>query len=209
MPTETTPADAAPDARRRPPESWVFFSSFLRNPRGVAAVLPSSRRLARMMADELTYRPDQSIVEIGAGTGVFTRELASRLRDGARLLSIEREGAFVDFLRDKAPGADVHHGDAADLAAIMRGRGMHAADYVVSGIGWPSIPREPRERMLTAIRDALVPGGKFLTFGYHVGWCLPSTWAFWAFMKRTFHRVSVSPVIWANVPPAYIYRCER
>jgi phospholipid N-methyltransferase len=190
----------------------LFLKAFMRNPRGVAAVLPSSRRMGRMMAEELTYREGQTIVEIGPGTGSFTSEIVRRLEPDSRVLAIEREPIFADHLRRRLPARPEIHvceGDAIDLHEHMDRRGMDQADYVVSGIGWPSIARERREAMLGAVADALVTGGKFLTFGYHVGWTLPSTWSFWRFLQETFRRVSISPVIWANVPPAYIYRCVK
>lgn len=200
-----------PPARKREVGAGqlLFLKTFLRNPRSVAAVMPSSRRMGRMMADELTYRDDQTIVEIGPGTGTFTCELARRMAPGARMFAIEREPAFAQHLRRRLPGVDVCLGDAIDLQSHMQRRGLDSADYVVSGIGWPGVPPAPREVTLAAIADCLVPGGKFLTFGYHVSWALPSTWSFWRLLNRTFREVSISPVIWANVPPAFIYRCVK
>lgn len=187
----------------------LFLKTFLRHPRRVAAVLPSSPRMGAAMAEEIAYREGQTIVEIGSGTGSFTGEIYKRLKPDSRLLAIEREPVFADHLRRRLPGLDLCEGDAIDLKSHMSERGLSAADYVVSGIGWPSIAKEPREAMLSAAAECLAPGGKFFTFGYHMGWALPSTWAFWRFINRIFSSVSISPVIWSNVPPAYIYRCVR
>ena len=56
----------------------VFLKQILRNPFGIGAVVPSSQRLARLMVERIDPQTSDVIVELGPGTGVFTRELLAR-----------------------------------------------------------------------------------------------------------------------------------
>ena len=60
----------------------LFSRALLTNPRTVGAVCPSSSRLARAIANQVTLPgKDELILELGGGTGMVTRAL---LRRGGR-----------------------------------------------------------------------------------------------------------------------------
>jgi phospholipid N-methyltransferase len=61
-------------------DAVYFFRRFLRNPRGVASLVPSSRFLTAAMFAGLPLSDGDVIVEFGPGTGAFTREVR-RLRN--------------------------------------------------------------------------------------------------------------------------------
>ena len=68
--------------------TWTFFRQWLKNPLGMAAISPSSRQLARQMMSELP-RGARRVVELGGGTGVFTRALLDSGIAPADLLVLE------------------------------------------------------------------------------------------------------------------------
>ena len=54
-----------------------FFRAWLDNPLNIAAITPSSSPLAELITREIT--PDEApMLELGPGTGVFTRALLAR-----------------------------------------------------------------------------------------------------------------------------------
>ena len=60
-------------------ETAGFSYEFIRHPKGVGSVIPSSRMLAKAMrrtAQKFGAR-DSLIIEAGAGTGAITRELVA------------------------------------------------------------------------------------------------------------------------------------
>ena len=71
--------------RARCMTATVFFRQFLRSPRSIGAVLPSSPALARVMLAPIDFSTAQAIVEFGPGTGALTREIAARLAPGLPL----------------------------------------------------------------------------------------------------------------------------
>lgn len=55
--------------------SASLFRRFLRHPTQVGAVCASSDALARMITEEVGIETAPVVVELGPGTGVFTREI--------------------------------------------------------------------------------------------------------------------------------------
>ncbi|VWD62192.1 phospholipid methyltransferase [Burkholderia contaminans] len=60
----------------RIPEWMLFLRTWLRNPRRVGALAPSSPALAALITADIP-RDGAAVIELGAGTGVFTRATGS------------------------------------------------------------------------------------------------------------------------------------
>ena len=71
-----------------------------------------SRRLAPVFADFAGVREGQHVVDVGAGTGALTAELARR---GADTAAAEPSAGFVAALRTRFPGVDVRESGAEDM----------------------------------------------------------------------------------------------
>jgi len=63
-------------------DTRVFFRAWIRDPLRVGAVAPSGRGLAGLITSEITLA-SAPILELGPGTGVFTRALLARGSAGA------------------------------------------------------------------------------------------------------------------------------
>ena len=48
-------------------EGELFFRQWLRSPKSMGSVIPSSRALARAIASHVSWRPGQYVVELGGG----------------------------------------------------------------------------------------------------------------------------------------------
>lgn len=221
---------------------FAFAKEFIKEPKEMAAVAPSSRHLARAMAKGIDFANARAIVEYGPGLGTFSRALIEGMRlagvagssvdaasehvrrngslSGApetathgacRFIAIERNERMAQLFRERFSPQDValYNDDAANVRSICRQEGVEQVDYVVSGLGWPSFSDELRERILVATADVLKPGGEFRTFGYHVGLLLRGAWHFRRLVRRLFSEVTISPVVWRNMPPAFVYRCIK
>ena len=80
------------------PLAWHFIRHFVRNPASVGAIAPSSPRLARAMMRDLALAEGDNVLELGPGTGSFTREIKRCLPESASYLGIECESKFVELL---------------------------------------------------------------------------------------------------------------
>lgn len=201
-----------------------FLREFVKAPGVVAAVAPSSRFLAREMIRGVDVGACRTIVEYGPGSGVFTEEvervlpagwhehdLAHPGRHDGKLIAIELNRPIAEMFHARHPEVRLHCDSAANVLDIIRQEGVEPGevDLVVSGLGWPSFSDHLRTSILDATFEALRPGGEFRTFGYHCGLLMRGAWHFRGEIKRLFSRVSISPVIWRNAPPAFVYRCIK
>jgi phospholipid N-methyltransferase len=110
-----------------------FLRAWLADPLAIAAVAPSGRTLARLMTAGIG--PETCpIIELGAGTGVFTRALLSRGVASENLLLVERSPAFALLLCERFPDMDIvcDFAQRLDHHAATRLPGLPGA--IVSGL---------------------------------------------------------------------------
>ncbi len=185
-----------------------FLTTFLRNPRTTGSVIPSSLALARRMIETLDLEQADTIVEVGPGTGAFTGTILERAKPGAKVIAVELDEGFAAALRNRFPGLDIAHDSAEALPKILAERGLTSADAVVCSLPWTNLPDGVAERILAAIRTSLRPGGGFATYVYLSGVWMPAAWKFRSRLTKTFGTITRSPVVWANVPPAFVCRAR-
>jgi len=146
-------------------ERLEFFQGFLRCPRQIASVIPSSRFLERRVARLAALAGAQTVVELGPGTGGTTRALLAAMPPQASLLSIEISPSFIATLQAiNDARLIVHHGNAERLADILQQHAWASVDAIVSGIPFSLLQPDGRRRVIDAIWSALTPGGRFIAY---------------------------------------------
>ncbi len=151
--------------RLQPDDRLAFFQGFLKRPRQVGSILPSSRFLERRITRAAHLDDARFVVELGPGTGGTTRALLRAMKPTARLLSIEINPRFVGVLeRTRDPRLIVHCGSALELRQILEERALPAPDAILSGIPFSTMARPLGRQILCAVHDALEPGGHFVAY---------------------------------------------
>jgi phospholipid N-methyltransferase len=179
-----------------------FFRSWMNNPLRVAAIAPSGDSLARIMTMEIAAL-DGPIIELGPGTGVFTRALLARGVSETDLTLIEYGPEFMGALQSRFPAARILQMDAAHLAQadIFEGEPVGA---VVSGL--PLLSMSPR-KIASILSGAFIymrPGGAFYQFTYGPRCPVPRPILDRLGLKATRIGGTVR-----NLPPASVYRISR
>lgn len=198
--------------RRDRSDSARFAAQFVRSPVATASVWPSSTALARAVADAALSgcsRPDPLVVELGAGSGAFTSELARRLDRGARQLAVELNPALAHRLSRRFDHVEVVPADAAELPTLLVRRGLPGArgvDVVVSGLGWSATRPGRDDSLLPLVASTLAADGVFVQFGYTVTRWTASARALEVELHELFGEVTSSPTVWRNLPPALVHR---
>ncbi|MBX3407279.1 MAG: methyltransferase domain-containing protein [Phycisphaeraceae bacterium] len=225
MSTGTAPRPSASRRGPRTRDSIAFLREFIRHPGRIGAIAPSGRALAAAMVRGIDFRSVRAVVEFGPGTGVFTRAVldamphdwldprqSGRAGNGrGRFIAIEFNTKMAAAVRSQYPEALVVNDDAANVEGICRREGIEpgTVDAIISGLAWTSIPEQPRRRILEATHRVLKPGGEFRTFTYQASMLVRSAWIFRRLLRDTFSEVHVGRVVWANMPPAFVYRCVK
>jgi len=183
----------------------TFLRQFLAAPNAVGAVAPSSRGLAEAITEAGGVPRARTVVEFGPGTGVFTEAIVRKLGAEAWFLAIEVNPRFVGLLRERMPAVRVVRDSAANAPKYLREAGRPHCDCVVSGLPWASFDTALQDALLDVLAEILGPGGRFVTFSYvHSPW-LPAGKRFRGKLERRFAHVERTPVVWRNLPPAFVY----
>lgn len=198
-PARERPAAHAPD---RIGEALGFFRAWLADPRRVAAVAPSGRALARLMTSEISEATGP-VIELGPGTGAFTRALLERGVPQERLALVEAGSEFAVALEARYPLARTLWMDAARLSQIDPFDG-EPAGAVVSGLPLLTMPPRKVLAILGGAFRHMRPDGAFYQFTYG-----PTCPAPRVLLDRLGLKAVCMGRVAANVPPASVYRFRR
>jgi phospholipid N-methyltransferase len=176
----------------------AFLRAFLAHPRRVGAVLPTSRWAVRDMLDMADVQSADLVVELGAGTGVYTREILARLRPDAHLMALERDPRLARLLTEQYQDSRVRVicDSAENVQAHLKGA---RTELVVSGLPFTSLGSDVRQRIFSQIVDILAPGGVALVLQYSPV-IQGQLRGVFPYVER---RVSL-----LNVPPAFLFACS-
>ncbi len=182
-------------------ELGVFLCGFLKEPIKVGTGMQSTRFLAKKLDRALDHLDlaDGHVLELGSGTGRLTERIVKRLGSSTRLVCVESEPLFVDYLKKKfAPDnrVTVIQGRAEDARAHLNDLGIKSVPSVVSAVPLSGRRNSP---ILRIIRDCLSENGRLVQIAL-VGRRYFETENF-AYLRRLF--------ILLNLPPEMLHVCEK
>ena len=203
---ESLPADPIMGALATGRRGLRFVEAFIREPFTVGSLWPSSSELSRAVVSSCEFAPGDTVVELGPGTGAFTELLVKRMAGQGRLLALEISATNIGVLRQRFPPCEIIQDSAEHLARYVEPR---SARCVISGLAWGNMLPALQDRILDAMLNSLSAQGQFVAFGYiHAKW-FPTSRRFRRRLLENFRRVESTPVVWRNLPPAFVYRCWR
>jgi len=160
------------------------------------------------MLEGLQLESAEAVLEYGPGTGVFTQAILRELKPGARFAAIELNPHFADIFTSRYPDILLFRDSVANARRICDREGIRAVDCIVSGLPWAAFSESMQTTYLEEMMRVLKPGGRFVTFAYVHGLALQRGRRFAKMLPNYFTTVSKSPVVWLNLPPAFVYRCR-
>lgn len=204
-PPPLPPLSAAPPAVRsngkRSEQLLLFGRNFLKHPKMLGSLIPSSRFLVTRLLDEVDWPRARVVVEYGPGVGTFTGEILRRLPEDGAVVAIETNRDFVRYLSRAVRDDRLHlvHGSAADAREVLQRKKLGPADYVISGIPYTTMPPQVREQILKTTHDILHPTGAFLVYQF--------TRAVLPYLRQVFGTVQqeFEP---RNIMPARLFYCR-
>jgi phospholipid N-methyltransferase len=180
----------------------LFGRNFLKHPKMLGSLIPSSRYLVHHVLAEVDWTRARVFVEYGPGVGTFTTEILRRMRPDAVLVALETNADFVRFLRGKLRDDRLHviHGSAAEADTALARLDLDRADYILSGIPYTTMPPEVRDLILRKTHSVLDPNGAFLVYQF--------TRSVLPYLKQVFGSVhqDFEPL---NVMPARLFFCRH
>ena len=146
-------------------ENFEFIKAFIKNPKEIGAILPSSDLLAEAMVESIDLKDDEYIVEIGAGTGAFTKKLLEKY-PANKIFILEINSELAKILKQKFPDAQIIEGDATKLQEILPSYVLSKVSAVVSGIPFRSLSEKIGQSIIQEVLAVLAPNGKIIQFTY-------------------------------------------
>lgn len=150
----------------------TFLRQFFRDARNTGSIMPSSPALARAMVHGIATGAPQRWLEVGPGTGPFTRALLAAKRPGDRLVIVELSKDFcirldADILQ---PWKRANPKQATEVilinAPIEQASLEPGFDHVVCGLPFNNFPPELVERIMVQLRALIRPAGSLRYFAY-------------------------------------------
>jgi phosphatidylethanolamine/phosphatidyl-N-methylethanolamine N-methyltransferase len=184
-------------------ETLQFLGQCAAHVRTTGAVMPSGPQLSRKMVAAMgTVQPGQVIVELGPGTGVFTREIRKQYPHHT-IVAIEFNELFAQRLRERMPDVHVVTGCASRIRhhLVQLGIDPKQVGAVLSGLPLLSLPADLSQRIFSSIADVLEPGHRYVQFTYSKR------------MWKKFHppgfRIDSTRFVLFNFPPAVVMPFTR
>jgi len=187
-------------------EKFYFFKTFLRSPSKIGSIMPSSKFLVNEILNKVDFSDAKILVELGAGTGVVTKELYNLVKIIEKKQNLKRQVVIFEqdkklrnFLKLKFKGFNFFE-NAFELSTNLKQENISSVDVILSGLPFANFSSKEREKLLAEILRCLKPGGKFIMFQYSL--------QMKEHLEKVFKKVELSFVLF-NIPPAVIYTCTK
>lgn len=176
----------------------MFVRGFIKHPVMVGSIVPSSSVLIRHMLEPVDWANTKLFVEYGPGVGTFCRPVLERLPGDAKLIAIDTNPDFIDYLQDEIRDSRFSAvlGSAADVERIIAEHGFEKADYILSGLPFSTLPEGVGPAIAAATHRALRSGGAFLVYQFRA--------KARDFLAPHFRRID-KDFEWVNVPPCFLF----
>ncbi|MBP2650814.1 MAG: hypothetical protein H6Q74_1639 [Firmicutes bacterium] len=176
----------------------LFVQRFIKQPKKIGSIVPSSSFLTRKMLETLPWGNLETIVELGAGTGVFTDYIARNKREDCRVFLIEQDAKMCEALQGRFP--EFYLGTQAErLSQLLYKYDIEKVDCIISGLPFAMFSKELQNQIMHEVTISLKSNGIFMAFQYSLH------------MKKTFSNcfskvtIGFEPL---NFPPAFVYCCR-
>lgn len=194
-----------------------FVTAFCRNQERIGAILPSSSFLAKSMTKHISLKDRPiKILEVGAGTGVFTKKALEKIRQCDVLDVIEIDNDLCGILKEKfAEHKNVH----IHCMSILDWNPDYKYDFIVSGLPFNSLSVDFVISVLEKYKKLIKDSGIISYFEYI--WVSHIKKFFSSGQKKADYVKNISIMknfiksfefdrdfVFLNIPPAYAYHLK-
>jgi len=179
-----------------------FFKTYLKERKQIGAWAPSSRFLVKKMCDKIDFSTAQNIIELGPGTGVFTKEILKRANTNTKIFVFELNEDFYNLLKNKFSDERVIllNQSADEMEVILKKHNVTEVDAVLSSLPLAVIPDDVKNKILDSAYKVLRKGGKYVQYQYVL--------SAKKLIEKRFGKLKMGYAA-INVPPAFIYCGEK
>ncbi len=180
-----------------------FFKEALKNMKTSGTIMPSSRFLIKKLLNDIDFISSKVIVEFGPGNGIITQQILNKMAPDALLICFEINDYF--YRQVKQINDDrlyVVNASAEHVKKELNNLNIKEVNCFISSLPLTNIPNEIAINILTNSKEVLCANGQFIQYQYSL--------TFFKKLKQVFNENNVNLKFeFLNVPPAFIYFCEK
>jgi len=179
----------------------AYLKSFFKD-KDVASVTPTSQFCVRHVCGPINFNENITIVEYGAGAGVFSKYLLQHMTPDSKLYLFETNDLLFNKLKEEIRDSRATFYDQSVEFAneLLPENEIGNIDYIISGIPFSFLDDQTRASILNQSLKLLRKGGKFLA--YQTSGHLKKP------LEHTFGNV-LTDWEWKNIPPMTVYEAEK
>ncbi len=178
----------------------AYLKSFFKD-KDVASVTPTSKYCVRHVCQPIDFEKDITVVEYGAGAGVFSRYLLRNMTQGSKLFLFETNKILFEKLqRIDDPRVLFFDKSVEHVNNLLPEEVVGKTDFIVSGIPFSFLDDVAKNSVLEQSYKLLRDGGRFLA--YQTSGHLKEP------LRETFGNVKTDWE-WRNVPPMTVYEAVK
>ncbi len=183
-------------------EKLLFFSAFLKYPKEIGSVMPSSKFLINKLLNNINFKNAKCIVEYGPGTGCITTEILKRARKNCKVLCFELNKNLYNYLKSniKDNRLTIINDSAENIQKYVKKLNIEKVDYVISGIPFSILPKRKKSVIIKETKNILKDDGKFVIYQF-VNSVKKNLADYFSSISTRF--------VPFNIPPIFVYVCEK
>lgn len=195
----------------KPQSRSAFLRAFVKSPKQLGTCFNSGPVLARAMMRQLPLNTARVVLELGSGSGPLTSAVLSRLQPGCRFFAVEMNRTLVESLRRRFPGVAIVDADATKLEELCRAHHIAPGevDAICASLPYMNFPAQLQAFALDQIHAVLRPGGRMVMLTYWPEELHARARRWRRLLDERFRVVRRAAIVWANVPPAFVYAVEK
>ena len=152
-------------------EHIEFYRQFRKHFLTTGAIAPSGRFLAKTVIAPMLNRDQPArILEVGPGTGAFTKQIVKHMRPGDQLDLVELNEAFAKLLEglfERRPDFQKHAASSrVHVCPLQEFQPAEQYDYIISGLPMNNFSPELVSEIYESFMRLLKPGGVLSYFEY-------------------------------------------
>jgi phospholipid N-methyltransferase len=176
-----------------------FAKAAIKDYKRVGAIVPSSKYVAKKVAEEINCK--EIIIEYGAGDGIISREILKVVSSKAKLLAFETNPDLFEQLKKYEDDClKPINRDIREAGDYLRENEIPFAEAVVSGIPFSLMRKSVRQEIIKKTEALLAPGGIFVVY--------QTSPLILPILKKHFEEVKIKFEA-RNLPPYFIITAKK